>query len=337
MKLKINGNLYAFFSNVDISLKLDSVASVFSFDARFNSDNPIHKELFKPLGYQKIEFFNDSDVLVFTGTILNTVFDSDEKPHLTTVSGYSLPGILEDVTVPIKNYPLESLNRSLKDVAQRLLELFKIKLIIDPSASIQADRIYKKSVVAPTDSIKAYLSKLTSQRNVLLSHNAKGDIIIFKPVQATPKYFFTTKNTQSMKLSVSGQAMHSLISVVRQPSADNAGVSTADSIENDLISVFRPTTKVLTSGEDTDTSKAADNILADELKGIVIKVFLNSPVEIIPGEIVEVQNSEIYLYNRTKLMVASANIKNNTGADEMSLTLVLPETYTGDKPSKIFD
>lgn len=339
MRVKINGQYYLFFNELNIDLKLDSIASTFSFNARFNPNNENHKKLFKPLLYSKVEIYNDNDDLIFTGTIINHSFTSDSKNNLVAVSGYSLPGVLEDCTTPVKNYPLESTNRSLKDISERLCGLFGIKVVIDSSVGNDANRVYKKSVASPTDTIKSYLNKLTSQRNVILSHDKHGRVVLFKPNgEGKPKYSFNKENALNMSFGVNGQGLHSLISVVRQPSAENAGVSTQDSISNPLISVFRPTTKVLNSGEDTDTKNAADNEMASELKAISLSVSLVGLFDDIePGDIIEIQNNEIFIYNKTNFIVSGVKFSINQSAQLTDLSLVLPETYTSKAPKKIFD
>jgi prophage tail gpP-like protein len=337
MKVKIAGDFFEYFSGLAINLKLDAIGSIFSFDVRFNPENPLHRKLFKPLSYQRVELFNSEDQLIFTGIIINHVFTSAAQPQLLNLSGYSLPGILEDVTVPVSSYPLESINRSLKDVAERLLGLFNIELVIDPSAATAANQIYKKSVAAPTDTVKAYLAKLTAQRNLVLSHNERGQVIIYRPGSTKPVYFFNGSNTNKMKLTVNGQALHSDISVIRQPSAENAGVSTADTVKNPLISAFRPQTKILSSGEDTDVKNAADNELASELKNIELVIDLNRVENILPGSIVEVLNPENFIFKKTLFMVIDVSIKTGTADESSTFKLVLPETFTAAEPSKIFD
>ena len=337
MRVKIDGDYYNYFSGLSINLKLDSIASVFSFNVRFNPENATHRKLFKPLQYKVVQLYNYEDTLIFTGVILTHSFTSSASPNLLSLAGYSLPGVLEDVTVPVSNYPLESINRSLKDVAERLLGLFGLQLIIDSSATIASNVIYKKSVASPTDTIKGYLAKLTSQRNLVLSHNAKGEVLIYKPSEVTPVYFFNAENTTSMKFDINGQSLHSDISVIRQPSEDNAGVSTADTVKNPLIPVFRPSTKILSSGEDTDVKNAADNELANELKALNLTISLNRIETINPGAVVEVLNPEIFIFSKTKFMVIDSIIKSDTSSETSELKLVLPETFTSKIPSKIFD
>ncbi len=337
MKVRINGKNIFFFTEGAINLKLDSIASDFSFKVRFNPENDDHKELFKPLQYHKVEIFNSKDKLIFTGTILNHSFESNSVKNLLTLSGYSLSGILEDVTISTSEYPLESTNRSLKDIASRLCGFYGIGLIIDSSVTNKVGAIYKKTTASPTDTVKGYLSKLTSQRDIILSHDAKGNVVLFKPNDnMKPLYFFNKENTLSMSASYNGQALHSHISCVRQPSGENAGVSTVDTINNPLIAKYRPTTKVLSSGEDTDTKNAANNELASELKAISIKIELQGLFDdISTGDIVNCHNHELYSFAYSRYMVSEVSLNFNEKQDTTSLSLVLPETYTGKQPKNI--
>lgn len=339
MKLKINGTFVSFFTDLNISLKLDSIASTFSFKVRFNPENDEHKELFKPLQYHDVEIFNSKDKLIFTGTILNHQFTSTEEKNLLTISGYSKSGLLEDVTIPPDLYPLESLDRTLKDIATRLCNYYGVGLVIDSSASNDVGVIFQKTTAGVTDTVKGYLSKLTSQKNVLLSHDVKGNVHIFKPNDnMNPKFFFNKENTLSASSSYNGQALHSKISVVRQPSAENEGVSTADSITNPLVKKNRPITKVLSSGEDTDTSKAADNELASELKAISVRLRLlgtENFEDLLPGDIVNLHNHEIYSFAYSRYMISDINFNTTTDSSTTELSLVLPETFTGKQPKDI--
>jgi prophage tail gpP-like protein len=189
------------------------------------------------------------------------------------LSGYSLGGILEDCNIPLSAYPLESLQRSLKEISEKLLAIFNLRLVIAPNVSQQANAIYKKTVAEPSESIASYISKLASQRNIVLGHNENGDLVFFRPnANAAPKFFFTQNNTRNMGWSINGQGLHSSVEVLRQPSDDNEGVSLADSALNPLVRLKRPSVSVLSSGTETDTKFAADNKMASELANMVLSV-----------------------------------------------------------------
>lgn len=345
MKIKINGLYYLHFNDVVLASSLDSVASTFAFTAKYDPANAQHRELFKPLSFHKVEMFDDDDKLLFTGEIVNNGFKSSAVPELVTLSGYSFGGVLEDCTIPYGAYPLESLDRSLKEIAERLLKYFGLKLIIYDNVKAECNQIYTKSVAELSGSVKDYLARLASQRNVVLSHDTTGNVILYRPdAKALPKGFFTKENTLNMGFEIMGQGMHSTLTTIRQPSKKDAGVFAAgnngltatDTITNPLVKKYRPHVDVLSSGSETDTSKGVRNTLASELKNIKLGFELNRWEDIGIGDVVEVQNDECYINKRTRFMVESTSRAENTQAKTQVFTLVLPETFTGEQPKLIF-
>lgn len=354
MRVKISGKEINFFTNGKITLKLDSIGSTFEFASHFVANNVEHQELFKPLQYKPVEFYNSENKLIFTGTILNHVFKSDSKRNLVVFSGYSKCGILEDVTIPVKDYPLESNNRSLIDIATRLCGLYEINVSVKKQVSnlvntnvnspkglkektdfeslkAKSKSIFGRTSAGPTESIKDYLAKLCSQKNIILSHDANGDVVLFQPeYDQKPSFFFTKGNTLEMSLSFNGQALHSQINVVSQPSDDNEGVSIADKAINTLIPVNRPTTKILTSGEETDTRQASKNELASELKAIQLSIKLQGIFDtVFPGEIINCHNHYIYCYAYNRFMVESIDYVFDEKEDTTVLNCLIPEAFTG--------
>lgn len=337
MKVKINGQYITFFDEVIYSLTLDSVASAFSFVGRYNAANPLHRKIFKPLSYAQVEIFNDQDKLLLTGTIINHSKESKQTPDLWRLSGYSKAGVLEDSNIPYSQYPLESNRRSLADISNRLINPFGLSLVIDPSVSRQVNTIFENTVAEPSESIKDYLAKLAAQRNVVLSHTEKGDLLYFRPdTKSTPKFRFNKENTLNINLGVQGQGLHSEITVLRQPGEDSENLSPVDTVKNTIINSFRPAVKTLSSGTETDTKDAANNQMASELKNITISISIDRVLDLLPGDIVEVQNDEIFLSEYTRLMVNNVTLKETTAESNMTLNLLLPESFTGEVPKDIF-
>lgn len=347
-----------FFTAGNITLKLDSIASTFEFSSRFSANNKEHQQMFKPLQYKDVQIYNSKNKLILTGTILNHRFKSNKGRELVVISGYSKSGILEDVSIPIDLYPLESTNRSLLDIANRLASYFGINVLVSEQGKsitdtvikgktkakraastkstyadlkAKANSVFGRTSASPSESIKDYLAKLASQKNIVLSHNEKGDVLLFQPdLMQKPRYFFTKGNSLEMSMDFNGQAMHSDVNIVRQPSDDNAGVSTTDTAKNSLVAKDRPTTKILTSGEDTDTKDAAKNEVASELKAISGTVKLQGLFdEIFPGEIVNVHNHYIYCYAYNRYIVDSITMSFNEQEDTTMLNLVVPESFSG--------
>jgi len=338
MRIRINGLEYRHFNNLEIGLSLDKIASSFSFVALFNPDNSQHRSIFKPLSYPKVEIFSNENNLILTGIIVNNTFNSSSKIELSTISGYSLAGVLEHVKIPLRAYPLESLNRSIADITKRLLSFFDLNLKIEPSLSNVTNEILPRSVASPTESIKSYISKLASQKNIVLSHNERGDLTFIRPdVNSKPTYFFNKENVLSATLSTQGEGMHSEVSVIRQPSISLPNASTQDSVSNPMVTSFRPSVSVLTSGDSSEVTRAANNKLAKELMNIKLVLNFERTFPIFQGQIVEVQNDKLFLFSRSRFLVKEVKISSNQNSDKMSVSLVLPESFTGETPKNVFE
>ena len=327
MKIKINGKFYNHFNNLNIKFNLDSFASVFTFFAYFNKEN---KEIFKPLSYPTVEIFKDNELLL-TGNLVSYSFSSSAEPQLVKVSGYSKAGILEDVSIPFSFYPLEKNNKSLVEIANELLRAFKINLINSTNA---ANLVYEKTITDPSSTPASYISKLASQRNIIISHNKKGDIV-FKEININSKPKKIAAVTSS-SFKADGRKFHSEVNVIRQPSDDNANSETFDK-QSGLISNFRPITKKMSSGEDAETDKAASNLLAKELKSLQLTLnFSEIDYSLNNGDIINYKNEDLFIFRETKFIISSITYNEKKGSETMSLTCLLPESFTGKTPKNLF-
>ncbi len=355
MRIVIDKTEINYFNNIKINLKLDSIASTFEFSTYYKPQDLEYQQIFKPLQYKDVEIYNSKEKLIFTGTILNHRFTSNKGRNLVIISGYSKCGILEDVCIPPSKYPLENNKKSLKDIATTLCGYFGIKVVVsDQAKSIsesttstkpknvtaksefatleaKSKSVFGRTSAGPTETIKEYIAKLASQKNIVLSHNEKGEVLLFQPnYMQVPNYFFTKENSLSMSIDYNGQALHSDINIVRQPSDENSGLKTSDVAKNTLIKKYRPTTKILSSGDDGQIGDAAKNELAAELKAISLSIELQGLFdEIYPGEIINVHNHHIYCYAYNRFMVDGITLNLDSKSETTTLNCVVPETFTG--------
>lgn len=286
MKLLINDKEFSFFSSYTITLKYNSIASSFSFSG-------VYDFLSAFLTYSKVKIINDSGDLLITGTIVNETRSKSPKPTQLTCSGYSLPGVLEDVSIPLNLYPLQSDNRNLFEIISRLVQPFGISVVkLGSEIETAITKQYEKSTAEATDSIKAYINALCSQRGIILTHDNKGRLVLSKgaPVPKAVKI----ENIIGYTLQINGQALHSEISVIRQAAINNpdGGEFT---IYNKNVKAFRPKTKVLSDGDLFDVETAARNELRAELA--TLQLSIESKDFLQPGQVLELQVDPKVPYN----------------------------------------
>jgi prophage tail gpP-like protein len=339
MKIKIENKFFNHFSNLTLKFNLDTFASVFSFDARFDPFNVDHQKIFKPLTYPKIEIFSNDMDLLLTGNIVNNDFTSTKTPELVSFSGYTKSGILEDVTIPDSVYPLEKNNQSLSEISAQLLKPFEIGQLIESNVANEMNLVYEKAVAQPTQSVASFLTQLASQRNIVIGHTKKGDVYYFKAfIGSKPVRSYDSSNLLSSKMAINGRAFHSDITVRRQPSDENVGVSTVDGVKNPNVEQIRSVCKILSSGDDTSTIEAAKNVLAAELRGIQLGLELPKiDTSILCGQIIEFINPELFIYKKQKFVINEIIYKEDSGADTMTINCLTPEAFTGGIPTNIFE
>jgi len=339
MKIKIENKFFNHFSNLTLKFNLDTFASVFSFDARFDPFNVEHQKIFKPLTYPKIEIFSNDMDLLLTGNIVNNDFASSKTPQLVSFSGYTKSGILEDVTIPDSVYPLEKNDQSLAEISSQLLKPFEIGQLIESNVANKMNLVYEKAVAQPTQSVASFLTQLASQRNIVIGHTKKGDVYYFKAfIGSKPVRSYDSSNLLSSKMAINGRAFHSDITVRRQPSDENVGVSTVDGVKNPNVKQIRSVCKILSSGDDTSTIEAAQNVLAAELRGIQLALELPKiDYELLCGQIIEFINPELFIFKKQKFVINEIIYKEDSGADTMTINCLTPEAFTGGVPTNIFE
>lgn len=346
MILKINDRIrnrkVEFFNKFNLGLRYDSVASSFSFNFFFDPENNEHKEL-ACIGHYHIATLEHNGELLLTGYIISEAFNSSSVKQLVSFGGYSLPGVLEDCEIPTSLYPLQSDGLSLSEIARKLLKPFGLKMVVDPSVSSRMNKVYEKTTAKESQGIKSYLAELATQKNIIITHNEKGELLFTtaKTKQTPIMHFDKSLVGTTFSLSFNGQGMHSHITVMKQ--ADSGGGNAGEStIRNPYVPfVYRPKVIVQSSGDDNDTAQAAKNALAAELKGLVITITTDrweiDGKIIKPNTIISITNPEIYIYKKVNLFVEAVEYSGDNTQTVATLTCVLPEVYSGETPEYIFE
>ncbi|MCH9712682.1 MAG: tail protein X, partial [Proteobacteria bacterium] len=168
----INGTRFKFWDKIRIIDSLDTIGTV-EFSAPFDVDLPNFKEAFRPFSFQSVVITVGGDP-VFTGTMLtpNPVIENNSKT--ISVSCYSLPGALNDCTPPASSFPLEFNGQGLQEIITTLVSPFGI------SVEFQAEQgaVFDRVAIEPGQKILAFIISLLKQRNLVLTSDAKGKLII---------------------------------------------------------------------------------------------------------------------------------------------------------------
>lgn len=330
------------FNKFSLLMNYDAVASVFSFNLYFDPNNFEHKLLFQPGHYHILDVSHGGELLM-RGYILGNTFGLQSEKQLSNVNGYSLAGVLEDCQIPPDLYPLQSDEKTLKEIADRLVSKFPFAVEVDTSVSDKLNQVYDVTTASESGSIKDYLSSLASQKNVILTHTPTGNLLFTKAkTKQKPILHFTQGMPMTtMSLSFKGQGMHSHITVQKQADIDGGNVG-ENTVRNPFVPyVYRPKVKIQNSGDDIDTSEAAKNELAAEYKNIILTITTDmweiDGKVIKPNNIISVVAPELYLYKKSNWFIQSVKLDGDESSTTATLTCVLPAVYDNSTPPYIFE
>lgn len=170
----INGDRFRFWDNIRIVRSIDSM-DVVEFGAPFDAQAPGFKESFRPFAFKPVTITVGGAAL-FTGTMvsINPVIENAQK--IISVSGYSLPGVLNDCTPPASSFPLEFNDLSLREIASELAAPFgiNVKFKADPGP------VFERVALEPGKKILSFLIDLAKERNLIVASSSLGDLVFLQ-------------------------------------------------------------------------------------------------------------------------------------------------------------
>lgn len=183
MKLEVNGQPYGNFKSASVEIRLDALSNTFSFSAVATGPLP-----FK--GGDSCRVLVD-EIPVLTGYIevINGSYNS--QSHEITIQGRDKTGDLLDSTIGSLSdiRPPISMKQIIEKVIKHINADINVYDIAKPPAF---DKLLDISAPEPGENAFRYLEKLARRKQVLLTSNADGNIVISKA--DGPRINFTLQN-----------------------------------------------------------------------------------------------------------------------------------------------
>ena len=176
VSLKIENELFRFWRTINISRSIDSFDTI-GFTAPFEIENEEFREIFRPFSFKNISLNIGGEVL-FKGTMLTPTPQVDANSKTISVSGYSLPGVLNDCTLPASAFPLEFEGQGLKDISKTIASYFGLGV----EFTDQQGPVFDKVAVEPSEKPFQFLGKLARQRNFVISSTKDGELLFQRSV-----------------------------------------------------------------------------------------------------------------------------------------------------------
>lgn len=126
VNLSLGGQKIENFSRVQITRTADSYRT-FEVDAAWDPESKNDRDFFKPFQFKRALVSVNNDVYL-TGTAVNIVPTVTAGEKSVTISGYSLPGVLNDCMMPISSFPLTFKAQDLEQISRKICQPFGLRV-----------------------------------------------------------------------------------------------------------------------------------------------------------------------------------------------------------------
>lgn len=323
-------------SELELTLSLDTFATL-SFRAPFEPTSADFRATFKPFSFSPLKVLLAGSPL-FTGCLVGVHPEVTAEERKVEITGYALPGVLDDCNAPGDSTPYEYKKVTLKTIAEALAGPFGIRVRFqdDPGAK------FGKAKLENDKEIFKFFCELAQQRGLVFTSDADGVLLCWKSVKTgNPVARLTDQSQPLVKIegTFNPQEYFSQITGFGRSRRKHGG---AKHTEKNvwLQNVLRPHNFRV---PDTDPAE-----VPDATKAQLGRMFANVAswtVEDLPtwrdpqGELwqpnttITVNAPYAMIYRDTELLVRSVRLKQSAGKESADLNLVLPGAFSSEIPS----
>lgn len=302
--IKINGQKLEYFDNVTLSTSIDAISSSFAFDTFFEIDD---------YEFAEIEVLRD-DIIIFTGLVFGKNDPNGNKPEPINYKCYSKTGLLEDCSLPLDSYPIQTQNKTLKEILESICSNFDVTVKFDSSANSDIEAKYSLQDQSPVTKASDIINKLCSQKKLIVTHNSKGELLITKTLiddnSSPPVLIKSGKNYNYRKF-------FNKYLVVGQKSLKGGSKRQAESVFSE-ITEKRNITKIQSDGDSGNTQEQADAMKFDSYKSNSLSIEFHDHFANV---------GEIYDIDGAKMICNSMNYNYKAGSETCSINLLNSKVY----------
>lgn len=330
----IDGRRFRFWSGMRLGRSLDGMDTL-EFSAPFEPGAPGFRQTFRPFSYKPLTVTVGGDPL-FTGTLVGITPVVDDKQSTIAVSGYSVPGVLNDCTAPASAFPIEFNKQNLQEIAAALAEPFGVAVQFDADPGA----IFERVAVDPGDPVLDFLADLARQRSLVISSTPEG-ALLFQQSQPVGQPVATLRQGASPLLSVvpsfSPQQYYSHITGLESVFVGSDG--SQYTVQNPhLAGVLRPLTFKSPDIIGGDI-KAAVAAKAGRMYGnmaaysVAVSTWRDPSGNLWrPNTTVKLEAPRAMVYTPYEFVVRSVLFERDEDSETAQLDLVLPGSFSGETP-----
>lgn len=174
----INKKEFRYFNSVEFQSRFASFDSCVIV-APFEPDNLEFRKAFVPFSYASIDVFIGSE-LIFSGTQMGLTPQVSTESKVVILEAYAKCAVINDSSLPISSYPIELRDLKINAIARELCRPFPFNVKSD----VDVGSTFESASISHTDKIYSFLTTLAKQRDVVITNDTNGDLLITKAIDA---------------------------------------------------------------------------------------------------------------------------------------------------------
>lgn len=167
----IDGTRFRFWTSMRLTRAVDAVDTL-ELAAPFDPDAPGVRDTFRPFSFKSLTVLVGG-VARFTGTLVGVTPSVGNDGKTLEISGYSVPGVLNDCTAPASAYPLEFNNMALPEIAAAIIKPFGLRAEFTAPGGAK----FERAAAGASDTVLSFLTDLAQQRGLIISSTPDGALL----------------------------------------------------------------------------------------------------------------------------------------------------------------
>jgi len=331
--LLLDGKRFRYWSSVTISRSLDSPDTV-SFSTPWDPESSELREAFRPFAFRSMTVTVGGAPL-FTGTLVNPEPDLSGEAYTIEASGYSLSGVLGDVTMPDSAWPVELAGLNLQQIAAQLCQPFGLFPVFadGPGAAFETVKM------DPGQAVMQFLSDLAGERGLVIGATPQGQPLFHAPAPGQPIARLVQGEPPILSVAPTFSPQSYYSHVTAQEPTRTGGKGQTHTIRNPHAGdQLRPFVFEVRDAEGGDVPAAAEAKLGRMFGNVVsweVEVMgwtTPSGQRWAPGRTVSIRAPGAMIYRETQMMIRSVELERSEDSQTATLTLTLPAVWTGEIP-----
>jgi len=332
----IDGTKFEHWQSVTVTRSVDTFSTV-TLTAPFDPSRKEFREVFRPFSFKPLKVLIKGKAL-FTGSLVGVHPRIDPNARTVEVTGYSLPGVLQDCTAPGKTVPHEFKKLGLRAIIEQLCQPFGLAVKIGPGSS-EGSR-FDKVKLEEGQVLFEFFTELAKQRNLVISDTAEGAVLCWRSVEAgNPVGIFVEGEAPLSTVSAEFNPQDYFSEITGFCSAKRGRKGSKHTEQNPWLTRLRPMSFKLDDTEKGDAPEATRAKLGRMFANVAAYTLSDLPTWRDPnGDLWEPNTTlkltapSVMIYRRTELLVRNVTLVQDADKETATLDLVLPGAFSGEPP-----